>query len=80
MLRVMALSSPPQAGYQPPNNRLGPFDVIVLTDALTIRRGSWRLCYVMLGAALKNLNTGYERLPAVCQGSMSEKGRFPLSL
>ena len=77
MLRVMALFSPPQASYQPPNNPLGPFDVIVLTDALTIRRGSWRLCYVTLAAAYKNLNTDMNGLPAVCQGTISERDSFP---
>lgn len=41
---------------------LGPFDVIVLTEALTFRRGAWRLCYVTFNAALENLDTEYKRI------------------
>ena len=56
---------------------LSPFDVILLTDALTIRRGSWRLCYVTLAAAYKNLNTDMNGSPVFCQGTISEKEPFP---
>ena len=56
---------------------LSPFDVILLTDALTVRRGSWRLCYVTLAAAYKSLNTDMNGSPVFCQGTISEREPFP---
>lgn len=34
----------------------------MLTEALTFRRGAWRLCYVTFNAALENLDTEYKRI------------------
>jgi len=45
---------PAGAGYQAVKWSLWPFDVIVLTDALAVRRGSWRFRLRRLRTAFEN--------------------------